>query len=150
VRRLDVSPLRWLQALILRSLGRPDPRDTAAYEEAARKAFLAGTLPDAPNAGPPAGSMTTPAERPLGTMAARPEPQLGAGTASSGGAAPDDGAETLDPGEVREDDQTDPLAGREAPNVDGPWPDLLRTRSAVTPMADDFFDGLIRRVERDR
>jgi hypothetical protein len=34
--------------------------------------------------------------------------------------------------------------------VDRSWPDLLRTPRGVTPVADDFFDGLIRRVERDR
>lgn len=36
------------------------------------------------------------------------------------------------------------LAGETAPDF------LLRTPSGVSPIADDFFDGLIRRVEGDR
>jgi len=44
----------------------------------------------------------------------------------------------------------DAVPDRGERNGDGPWSDLLRTPRTVAPVADDFFDGLIRRVERDR
>jgi hypothetical protein len=35
-------------------------------------------------------------------------------------------------------------------SVEEPGDALFRTRTSVTPVADDFFDGLIRRVEGER
>jgi len=135
VRRPSASPLRRLNGLLHRILGRPDPADPA-FEDAARKAFLAGTLLDAPKAVPPAESMRTPVERPVGSVLGLPLPQV-------------DYAR-MDSAPVDERTTDDPIPGRGAKKVDRSWPDLLRTPSGVTPVADDFFDGLIRRVERDR
>jgi hypothetical protein len=45
----------------------------------------------------------------------------------------------------------DRLPGRNRRQADSSAPDyLLRTPTSVAPVADDFFDGLIRRVEGDR
>jgi hypothetical protein len=44
----------------------------------------------------------------------------------------------------------DRATGQRRRQADSPAPDYLRTPSSVAPVADDFFDGLIRRVEGDR
>jgi hypothetical protein len=131
-------------------LGRPDPSDPA-FEEAARKAFLAGTVLEAPKPPPPAQSARKPAERPLETVGGRPASPIAA-IRTRPAAQPGLAEQTLEPHDTRGDDRPtdDAFPDRGARKADPSWPDLLRTPSAVAPVADDFFDGLIRRTERDR
>jgi hypothetical protein len=133
-----------------RLLGRFDHRDAAAYEAAAREAFKAATptgVPtttpavdaadslgprDAPSLGPfsqPALRQDPTTTRRSGSLGSQPTAKpRGSGSATGGRPAIGDGAP-------------------EPKSLEAATTDLLRTPSSVTPVADDFFDGLIRRVE---
>ena len=145
------SPLGPLRRL----LSRLDPGDAAAYEEAAREAFKAGTPTDAGKPAPSveaadfAGSRdvrlpgsfgervrrqgTTTGKRP-----GRPGSQPTEEPPEPGGATADEPATENRPPEGNSRDAADAAT------------DPLRTPRSVTPVADDFFDGLIRRVEGKR
>jgi hypothetical protein len=139
---------------LLRLLGRVDPREAAAYEMAAREAFKAGTPTDV-NSPPlsadsgditgsrdarPPGTLAEPARLQEATTAKRPKPLRSEPTNGSDRVADTNATEPEI--EDRSPDLT-PEAGDAAT-------DLLRTPRSVTPVADDFFDGLIRRVEGKR
>jgi len=135
--------------------GRADPADAAAFEEAARQAFLAGTPLDVPKPFEPASSaepMRTPGVRPLGTVARAGAPQAEPGRTPAAWLVSGARDETLESraAPAAEGATHDRLPDRNEYNVGSPSLDLLRAPASVTPVADDFFDGLIRRVERDR
>ena len=124
--------------------GRFGQAEAVAYEEAARAAFRAGTPLDSPDVIPRGSS--EPVARPTGVLT---EP----GVADSTGAASTPPTDALE-SEVAWAERLaaeDRLPGRNRRRADSSAPDyLLRTPTSVTPVADDFFDGLIRRVEGDR
>ena len=175
---------------------RIDPAEAAAYEEATRQAFRAGTRrepPRPPALVPPAGSAasvsdTARAVASLSELAApardstvkreweplttavptrRPRRQTGeagpaptAGPASSASRAKRTAASGSTPTALPAAPTPEPTpasanpepparrlsrqAGETAPDF------LLRAPTGVAPIVDDFFDGLVRRVEGDR
>lgn len=149
------SILRHLISVLSRMVGRDDPAEAIAYEEAARTAFQAGTLLHAPrDVAPPstADSRERPPAQPLGSVSGRSRLQAGSSATRAASSVSAPRGESIEwhtapaeepAAEVRRPDQDVPRVGR-------PAPDLLRTPRSVAPVADDFFDGLIRRVERDR
>ncbi len=131
--------------------GRIDPEEAAAYDEAAREAFRVGTTREAPRPVAPAPT----AESPVSTsVAAPPTASVSAPTASvaaprvawvpapRASAAAPEAEPAREPAAAKEPARRQ--AGETAPGS------LLRTPPSVTSVADDFFDGLIRRVEGDR
>lgn len=137
---------------LLRLLGRLDHRNAAAYEEAARDAFKAATPTAVPpttpavNAADSLGPRDAPALVPSGQPAFRQGPTT---TRPSGSLGSKPTAKPRGPDSAtREGAAIDGGAtGRESPEAVDATTDLLRTPRSVTPVADDFFDGLIRRVE---
>jgi hypothetical protein len=135
------------------------PAEAAAYEAAVREAFRTGTtleaprlLAPAPTARPlaPAPTAESPASTsgaarpvtsvfaPTAPAAARPVASVSAPTTSAAEPAREPtAAEGPSPRHRRQ-------AGETAPDY------LLRAPTGGTAVADDFFDGLIRRVEGDR
>lgn len=126
------------------------PAEAAAWEAIVRESFRAGVrleAPTAPEAGRTAGSSTSPsaAGPPISSVFARRAPAAARRVASV--SAPT--APAAEPAREPAADGQPELghlqqAGDTAPEF------LLRTPTRVTPVADDFFDGLIRRVEGDR
>jgi hypothetical protein len=122
-----------------RTLTRIHPGEAAAFEEAAREAFRASStlkartpfvsVPTAESPGSVSGAV-----RAVVTVSAPTAPALA--TAIEWAREP---AAAEPPGR-----KPRRQAGDTAPDF------LLRTPSSVTPVADDFFDGLIRQVESDR
>jgi hypothetical protein len=141
--------------LLYRLAGRIDPAEAAAYEEAARKAFQTGTLVDAPKPSgsvPSAESAGSLAARPLGSLAGRTGPQAELIAKRSAPFVAEPTGETLEShvATAEEPAVADRLPDRNSRDVGDSAQDLLRTPRSVTSVADDFFDGLIRRVEGDR
>jgi hypothetical protein len=164
--RLPGAGVRRVTSRIPGALTGTDAADAAAFEEAARKAYREGMTIETPR---PDGSVPGtrspvpgvarsrgiaaalgPAAPPrsLASVAARPADMEGAaGEAAEFGAAEPAAVEypTSEPGaEVRPTVRRRRQPGDTAPDF------LLRTPTSVDPIADDFFDGLIRRVEGDR
>ncbi len=154
-----VTSIRYhLVRLLRRVTGRIDPGDADAYEEAARAAFRAGTLLDAPDfvapgSSRPRGESAGPQEHPSGSVFRLTGALTEPGATDSTGAVPVPPTDALE-SEVAWADRLaaeDRLPGRRRRRADSSAPDdLLRTPTSVAPVADDFFDGLIRRVEGDR
>lgn len=144
-----------LPGALRRLLGRADPKEAAAYEQAAREAFRVGTPTDVPtsaspvDAGDSAGSrdarppgpLAEPARLQDATNVKRPIP-LGSEPAKKPHGSADAYAK-----EAAIEERLPDLNSRDT--VDAAT-DLLRTPNSVTPVVDDFFDGLIRRVEGKR
>ena len=151
LRRPDASGLHLLAGLMP---GRIDPEDAAAYDEAAREAFRAGTTlgalrPFAADASPEPSSSTS--------GAARPDPWVSAPTASPAAAgvarvsAPTPPAPASAGELARERAAAGRPARRPRHQAGETAPEsLLRTPTSVVPIADDFFDSILRRVEGDR
>ena len=111
-------------------LGRMDPDEAEAYNEAEREAFQASPSRERPTRLPP----PTP-RPPVSTLDAAPRDAL----------PPTPAPEVVTVQEPSAPEQpTRRKTGDTAPKF------LLRTPTSVTPVVDDFFDGLIRRVEGDR
>jgi hypothetical protein len=150
--------LRGLIGLVRGGAGRNDRRDAAAYEEAAREAFRGGSSLDAlrpvappPTTLPPASPL---ADRPLTSVAREttgPKRRPGARRAVeavSPATAPIAASEAVP---AEEPAVSQPPTQRNRRKAGETAPDhLLRTPTGGTPVVDDFFDGLIRRVEGDR
>ena len=131
-------------------------REAAAYDDAAREAFrMAGGRFDTPEPVTPRASANAPA-------AAAPVPVLESVGKTGMSARP---GNTRLPAVVAASEEVtvepEPFAaenvpsgvptGQEPKQAGSSAPDhLLRTPTGVTRVADDFFDGLIRRVEGDR
>jgi hypothetical protein len=128
--------------------GRHD-RDAAAYEEAAREAFKAGTPTDVPSSAPSVDVAGSRDARTPGRLAeaARREEATTAKRPGSLGSDPTEEAPGLAVTPADEPSMQDRRPDLKAPEAAGPATDLLRAPTSVTPVADDFFDGLIRRVE---
>lgn len=150
--------VRWPRAP---GLGRPngrtsgaaawvDPGEAAAWEAIVRESFRAGATleaPTAPEAGQTASSSTSPSApaRPVSSAFALRGPVAARGVASVSAPTTPAAEPAQEPAaEVRPELPHLQQAGETAPEF------LLRTPTRVTPVADDFFDGLIRRVEGDR
>ena len=157
---------------------RTGARQAAEFDAAARKAYqsalkietgtpLAPAVPAARSAGaPPTALPTAPAPEPT-TPDAATAPRLEPDAESATAAEPDPAATAhtsawatppLLPAEQSAAPDGEPPAAPPAPSTlprrrqpGETAPDfLLRTPTNVAPVADDFFDGLIRRVEGDR
>ena len=135
-----------------RVLGRLGSGDAAAYDEAAREAFKAGTPTDLPPSGPsydvagsrgapPPGKFAEPARRQDATTAKQP---------SSLGSGPTDDSLGSTGSTAHEPSMEDRLPEPHPPPGADSAEDPLRPPTNVTPVADDFFDGLIKRVEGKR
>lgn len=147
VRRLRAPALRSLGGLMPRVAARIDPAETAAYEEAVNEAFRAATLEDPRPLGlaPPAKPLvpTPPAEASASMSGAARPLAYGSAPATHGAAAAVESAQ-----EPTTAERLAPWRRQQAADT---VPDfLLQTPTRVTPVADDFFEGLIRRVEGDR
>jgi hypothetical protein len=123
------------RALVLRfysrlPVGRMDPDEAEAFNEAIREAFQASPPGEGPR------PLTPPSSRPrVSTLDAAPRAPL----------PPSPAPEVMT---VQEPSATEQPTRRKASDT---APDfLLRTPASVAPVVDDFFDGLIRRVEGDR
>lgn len=147
-----------LVRLLRRVTGRIDPGEAVAYEEAARAAFRKGTLLDAPDfiasgSSQPWFGSAGPQGPTSGPVARRTGARAEQGATASTGAASISPADALE-SEVAWAERLaaeDRLPGRNRRRAGSSTPDdLLRTPTSVAPVADDFFDGLIRRVEGDR
>jgi hypothetical protein len=135
-----------LSALMRRLRTRIHPGEAAAFEKAAREAFRASMTPEARKPSRPETHKPfapVPSSESPGTVSGAVRP---AGTVVAPTAPP---AAT-----VIESVQEAPAAGppgREPRRHAGDTaPDFLLRTPRTTPVADDFFDGLIRRVEGDR
>jgi hypothetical protein len=140
---------------MLRLLGRVDPREAAAYEEAAREAFKAGTPTDVRTSAPSvdAGDFTGSRDaRPPGTLAEPARLQDAATTKRPDplGSEPTEGTLGFADAKANEPAIEDRLPDLNSRAAGDAATDLLRTPRSVTPVADDFFDSLIRRVEGKR
>jgi hypothetical protein len=139
---------------LLRLLGRLDPRDAAAYEEAAREAFKAGTPNDVRTATPSidAADLRAREAPPVGSFApdARPHGPPTTERPASLGSRPTAKPHVSDRATAEGPAIDDAAPAPEVRGAVDPTNDLLRTPRSVTPVADDFFDGLIRRVEGER
>jgi hypothetical protein len=138
LKRSGPGGVRRLTAIVSGVARRIGGGEAAAFDEAAREAFRAGRIPDAPPPLPSATNADSPAARsdalrPINTVLApmvrpsRPTPEA--------------------------TDQTDvaPSPTRPRRQAGDTAPDLLLRPSAGVPaVADDFFDSLVRRVEGDR
>ncbi len=137
---------------LLRLLGRLDPRDAAAYEEAAREAFKAATPTDVPATAPAVNAVDS-SISPVGPAPVPPAPsafrQGATTTRRSGSLGSKQTARPLGPDSAtREGAAIDGSSTeQQSPEAVDATTDLLQTPRSVTPVADDFFDGLIRRVE---
>lgn len=149
--------VRWLRAPGLerpdgRTLGgaRVDPGEAAAWEAIVRESFRAGATLEAPTAleaEPTASTSTSPSAptRPVSSDFARRGPVAARGVASVSAPTTPAAEPAREPAaDVRPELLHLQQARETAPEF------LLRTPTRVTPVADDFFDGLIRRVEGDR
>ena len=137
---------------LLRLLGRLDPRDAAAYEAAAREAFKAATPTDVPTKTPAVDAADFLGPRDAPSLGPSSQPALRKGPTTTRRSGSLGSQPTAKPRGF------DGVAGG-GPVIEGGAPgpesleavdattDLLRTPRSVTPVADDFFDGLIRRVE---
>jgi hypothetical protein len=147
-----------LVRLLSRLTGRIDPGEAIAYEEAARAAFRTGTLVDSRDfvtrrSSEPRSGPAGPQEDPSGPVARLTEALTESGATDSTGAAstPPTNAPESEVAWAERLAAEDRLPGRNQRQADSSAPDyLLRTPTSVAPVADDFFDGLIRRVEGDR
>ena len=155
VRLRRAFSLRFLVGHIERMAARVDSAETVAYQKAAREAFRAGTLLNAPKHVAPTSSAefpASPAGRPLGLVAGRVSVQAEPIAKGPGAVMTRPMDETLESEATPADQPSnkDRLHDLNLRQVGVSAPDLLRTPRSVTPVADDFFDGLIRRVEGDR
>jgi hypothetical protein len=140
---------------LLRLLGRLDPREAAAYEEAAREAFKAGTPTDVRTATPSIDAADVGPARdapPVGSFApdARPHGPTTTERPASLGSRPTAKPRVSDRATPKGPAIDDAAPAPEARGAVDATNDLRRTPRSVTPVADDFFDGLIRRVEGER
>ena len=128
-----------MRARLAASPGPVGGKDANAYDEAAKEAYLAGTVKDAPKPiGLPVADHSAPSvPAPTGprhpALAAAPTVAVPRAVSPSPTAVP----EANEAGRPR-------LGGETAAE---PMP---RIPASVASIADDFFDGLIRRVEGDR
>jgi hypothetical protein len=141
MRRSPGAALGRLARLIPGVASRLD-REAAEYEEAMRQAFQAGTSPRSRKLPVPArifesSASTVGAARPVAFVPVPPAPPTSAATPAIEPAGQSEHAKAPS---RRHGGQ----AGETAPDF------LLRTPKSVIPIADDFFDGLIRRVEGKR
>ncbi len=154
--------LRRLVRLIPGVGARIERAEAAAYEEAARQAFRAGTSIDAPRPVAPPTAVVPQSElvtHPLGSLAARPAdlksepPKWEPGVTGAVAAVSADVGQTPAP-KARPADEpavAERSARRNRRRAGETAPDhLLRSPTGGTPVVDDFFDGLIRRVMGDR
>jgi hypothetical protein len=157
------AALRRLVRLIPGVGARIDRAEAAAYEEATRQAFRASTSLDAPRPVAPPPTPVVPASdlvtHPLGSLARQPatpkweppklEPEVrGTGAAVS---APTGQTVASEAPPVEEPAVAERTTRRNRRKAGETAPDhLLRSPTRGTPVVDDFFDGLIRRVEGDR
>jgi hypothetical protein len=127
-----------LSALLRRPwTGRIDSAEAAAFDAAAREAYRQGTHLE--QRLPAAIDPTTPPP-PLAKDARDAGPKRPAPNVSAVRTRPF----------VARAEPVEPRAVADPSKADDPGPDPpLGTRTSVTPVADDFFDGLIRRVEGD-
>jgi hypothetical protein len=136
-----------------------DPREAAAYREAAREAFrTTGELVDAPGearTGSPADmpSPVASADGRLESVVRPPAYERKPGPSRAPAPRAPTESKIVDPGAISAEVAiTDPSAPGQAQNqakASAPG-DLLREPANVTRVADDFFDGVVRRVEGDR
>jgi hypothetical protein len=157
------GPLTLIQQLVARLSGRAvvdfDPEEAAAYKEAAREAFrTTGVLLRRPESSRPASPGDRP--RPDGTPEGQIDTVIDAPSYNrkrtvtrSIASGPPPEIEIVDPGAtLGEDviaDAPEPGQGRNQAKASAPG-HLLRKPANVTRVADDFFDGVVRRVEGDR
>lgn len=136
-----------------------DPGEAAAYKEAAREAFrTTGDLLDAPRALGPGSTAETArlaasAEGPIESAGGLPAYARKPGPIHSDELGASSRSEMVEPGAITvEDGVSDaPSPGRARNQAGASAPDhLLRKAANATRVADDFFDGLVRRVEGDR
>lgn len=145
MKRPRIPTLRRLTGLPHEMDRRLDPLEAAEWEAIVREPFQPDARRDdawSPGSAPavepltPAAGATLPARNELssaGPVAPTSAPIAGPTALTRGPAASD-----------HPERRHRQLAGETAPDF------LLRTPSGVSPIADDFFDGLIRRVEGDR
>jgi hypothetical protein len=162
------GPLTLIQQLVARLSGRAvvdfDPEEAAAYKEAAREAFrttgvvLRRPEPSRPEPSRPAspGDRRRPDGTPEGqidTVIDAPSYNRKRTVTRSIASGPLPEIEIVDPGAtLGEDviaDASEPGQGRNQAKASAPG-HLLREPANVTRVADDFFDGVVRRVEGDR
>ena len=142
VRRPRATALHRLARLIPGVASRIDRAEATEYEEATRKAFRAGTSLQSPKLFAPPRVVESPglklgAARPGAFISAPPAPPAPPATPA------------IEP--ARQPADVEPPARGHGGQAGETAPDfLLRTPKSVIPIADDFFDGLIRRIEGDR
>lgn len=112
-----------------------DGKEAGAYDEAVRVAYRTDTTIDAP--------------RPIAPPESPPfDPRLQRPIRSSSMTKP---GTTIRPVESAAPPAVPEVKARgRRPQIGETAPESLRTPASVTSVADDFFDGLIRRVEGDR
>jgi hypothetical protein len=151
VKRPRARGLQRLAGLVPGVAPRIDPTEAAAHDAAVREAFLHGTPIEAPRrvASVPhteerAPSDSTPADSlvpPAPAAATAPTTPHTVRNVEPVSPAP---AAATAPTTAEPAAEVEQQAGESAPDF------LLRTPTGATRIADDFFDGLIRRVEGDR
>ena len=112
-----------------------DGKEAGAYDEAVRVAYRTDTTIDVPR------PMAPPESPPF-------DPRLQRPIRSSSIPTPDPTIRPVDSAEPRAVPEVKARGRR--PELGDKAPEGLRTPASVTSVADDFFDGLIRRVEGDR
>lgn len=152
VKRSRASALERLAGLMPGVAARIDPAEAAAYEEAAREAFRAATtletakpLAPASTAGSPAS--TSGAVRPVAPVSARTTPTATPATEPAQEPAPATPAAEPAPEPVTAE-RPARRSRRQAGEI--ALDHLLRPPESVDSAANDFFDGLVRRVQGDR
>jgi hypothetical protein len=155
VRQPRASIRHQLARFLRRITRRVDPADVDAYEEAVRAAFWTGAPEDRPEGVAP-GYLSAPASALPATRPPRsvswPTDATGEGDSVRADAAVPAAKGQFEPdaGPANESGADDLLPDR-ITKLAVPVPDdLLRTPASVPSVADDFFAGLIRRVEGDR
>jgi len=155
-------PAAFINSLLARLPGRVatafDRGEAAAYREAAREAFrTTGASIDRPAPSGPGSPAEVPrpvasAGDPLDSVVRPASYQRKRGPSRSPAFDAPPRSETVDPGAITNDSASDPLPhGQARDQAKSSAPDhLLRKPANVTRVADDFFDGVVRRVEGDR
>jgi hypothetical protein len=128
--------LRRLAGLIPGVAAPIDPAEAAAFQEAARESFRTGTT-----LGARKRLATVPLTESPASLSGAVRPTVSVSAPTAPAVAPAAGPE-------REPAVIEGPARRQAGDTAPGF--LLRTPTSVTPVADDFFDGLVRSVEGDR